>query len=177
MTSMEKENTFVSFCDTNSVLKSKELNWIYQYAKDIPGINYVDFAKVILDSEDSYWNYQFALMLDHKRRDYKKKFPINNLLLRDSIEKINKVNFDAFENVILRNKQLCFNLGYAKNILGVDVYRHGKIIIDSVDPFWNYSFALEVPGADVEAHMNILDGYDDLIQEINKKLVRKHKVF
>ena len=63
---------------------------------------------------------------------------------------------EKYEENILSLKNAELSYAFAKNIEGVDVKAHGKVVIESKNPEWNYKFAKDVKDADVKAHEKVV---------------------
>lgn len=67
-----------------------------------------------------------------------------------------------FESKILKLNSVALSLFFAKNVKGVDVKVHEKVIIDSKNLEYNYLFAKDVVEADIEAHGQVIINSQDV---------------
>jgi len=85
------------------ILESKNIDYCYEFARDVPGANIKAFEEVILEIKDPYWCYSFAKYLkgSNKEELFKvilesgNKFWINRFL--EDVE----FNKEKFANYIL----------------------------------------------------------------------------
>ena len=133
--------------------------------KNFPGTNQQLLAQSIIDSNNAEANYTYAL-------------------------KVNGADTKKHGQVIVDSKDVLLNLMYATNVKGADVNAHAKVILESGETFaiyqvaqlpgiedvriygdailnsdapkYNYYFARDVKGADIEKHQKVVENLGDI---------------
>lgn len=198
----------------NIVADNKDLMWVYLFVKSVKGANIDRLSNIIIESGDAYYNYMTALNVDgvDKRKHGMVVFLANdpeyNYLFAKNIDcadiKLHEKAVALSENARFINKFMRDIPGCDLNILsksvirggnpywnyaiardyGVNVLEHGNVVYRSLDPGFNYKFALDVDGADIKLHgqaiclskdKEYMDKFNNLISTMNntKKLVRE----
>ena len=70
-------------------------------------------------------------------------------------EALNGINVKENEKIVLKCKTIwCYS--FAANIPGADIKAHEKVILESKDPEYSYYFAKYIPGANIEEHFKVI---------------------
>ena len=81
---------------------------------------------------------------------------------------------DYFEKSVLAAKNPELSCWFALNIKGADVKAHGQVVIKSKDPKYNYVFAKKLADGDVRyTNWRLLIDYDSLLTELGTE-IRAH---
>ena len=93
-------------------------------------------------------------------------------------------DLDFLSNAVIKNGSPYWNYAIARDY-GVNVLKHGDVVYRSLNPEYNYLFAYEVEGADVNLHgqaiylskdLEYIDKFNKLLNRVGnvKKLVREN---
>ena len=110
-------------------VKNPELSWLF--AKNIKGANVKAHGQIILDSKDPELNYYYA---------------------RDVVG----ADIKAQEQIVLESNNPKVSYYFARDVKGADIKAHGQVVLNSKDPEMNYGFVHDVKGADIFAHRDIV---------------------
>lgn len=135
MIDFDEQEELRSFLEQKIVdLEDPEL--CYLMMRDVSWIDLNKMLAVILDSEDEWVSYDVLNELSDQ-------------LDKDSVEKLLKIIIDS------KNAEINYRAAQLET-LDVDVNSHGKAVIDSENVYYNYLFALDIPGADVRKHGEVI---------------------
>ena len=111
----------------DKVLSFNDADLAYWFAMHMVDydFNTKKFSKVIINSKNLRYNYEFARYI--KGADLK-----------------------GHEKVILNSKDVEYNYSFASTIKGADIKKHEKIILESKDLYYICNFASSIPDADIK---------------------------
>ncbi len=144
----------------NDILELRSPNLSYHFCMDVPGANIRKHALMVLDCDDHLCMIAFA---------------------RDFAPLIGVELINSFEQSILDSGIPYSNYSYAKEVKGVDIKAHEKVVLNGMDVKADYMFALEVPGADIKAHINKIKSsifcelYEEEIKQLEKMVQTQKK--
>ena len=195
------------------VADSKDLIWVYSFLRDVNGADRERLDNIIIENGDAYFNYMTAVNIDNvnKKRHgmvvFLSKDPEYNYLFAKDVDGadiklhekaialsgnegyINKymrdipdADLDILSNAIINGGNPYWNYVIARDY-GINVLKHGDVVYKSLNPEYNYKFALKVNGADINLHKKavylsndneFISKFDELLRnKSTKKLVRE----
>ena len=93
----------------NAIIKTKFTEYIYQFAKDVKGANIEKLENVIIETKSAWYIYQFAL-------------------------NVKGANIEKLENAIIATKLVKFMQEFAKNVKGANIEKLENAIIEINNP-------------------------------------------
>ena len=128
-----------------AVIKSKNPEYNYLFAKDRRDADIKGHGKAVIRSKNLEYNYLFA----------------QNIAGADVL---------AHGEVIIKSKDPEYNYWFAKDIAGADVLAHSKAVVESKSPKYNFDF-MRIAGALVDEHRRVI--LDSKIPEYNYELAKQ----
>ena len=131
---------------------------------EVPWINSNKMIDIVINSRDEETCYY--LLKNHGRnlsRTHIKKLiniiiESNNNYLNYKIAQEEHLGVDVRRHgkVIIDCGDVWFNYLYASEIEGADIKKHGEVIINSKNVYYNYLFATNIKGADIDRHCEVV---------------------
>lgn len=148
----------------------------------VPWINCDKTLDMIINSRDAYVCYYVLSNYDENLDDnYLKKLldviiESKNTELNYKVAKKTYLDVDVRRHgqVVINGGNVWYNYIFAADIEGADIRAHGEVIINSGDVYYNYLFATDIKGADIERHREVVM-LNDTKNKYKEHLVKKKK--
>jgi len=135
---------------------------LYEMVVKVDWADVEKLSESIIESKDVECNYY---LLEHEIEglDIKRHAqviidscdPEYNYLLASLVQELDlDIDIIQIGKSVIASKDLYYNYLFAYEIDGADIEGHGRVIIESKDPYYNNLFATEITGADIDAHRN-----------------------
>lgn len=118
LTKLKFEETF---------LLSRNPYLCYTMAKYLKCANIPALARVVIESKDAKWNYEFALNVEGAKKE-------------------------EHAAAVIKSGNPEYNYYFARYVKGMNIWAHGLAVLKSKDPKYNFLFARYVKDASIRAH-------------------------
>ena len=134
------------------VINSGDSNYIYMFARDIPGVDVSKLQEVMINRGDADNIYYFARDIPGADISRLQEAIINSGDVRHIYwfaEDIPRADIDRLQEVIINGGDEEYIYYFARDIPGADISRLQEAIINGGDTRYIYYFARNIPGADI----------------------------
>ena len=145
--------------EVNKVIETKDAGYIYNFAKNVKGVNIEKLENAIIETKAPFYIYFFALNIEGANIEKLENAIIETQNAEDIYifaKDVKGANIEKLENVIIETKSAWYIYQFARDVKGANIEKLENAIIATKLVKFMQEFALNVKGANIEKLKNAI---------------------